>query len=376
LNRVVRGRGLAATAGMLAVCGLVLSGSLADAQQALDDAPITASAGPAVHAVVSVGLTVGDLDRCVEFYTGVLTCEKVGESEHAGPEIEQLTGVFGARVRTARLRLGTEEIELTQYLAPEGRAIPADSRSNDRWFQHIAIVVRDMGKAYAHLRSHKVRHASSGPQTLPARNTNSGGISAFYFKDPDGHVLEVIHFPPGKGDPRWQRPADGLFLGIDHTAIVVADTDRSIKFYRDVLGMQVAGEAENYGTEQEHLNNIFGARLRITAMRSAGGPGIEFLEYLAPTDGREYPRDARENDLLHWHTSLGVRDLAGVAARLRESRATMVSPGVVNGLAPALGFGSAIDVRDPDGHVLRIGLHGPGVPDAVRATVPSGVERR
>ena len=81
------------------------------------------------------------------------------------------------------------------------------------------------------------------------------------FKDPDGHPLEIIRFPPGKGDPRWQNPGDRLFLGIDHTAIVVADTDAALRYYRDILGLRVAGQSENYGTEQEHLNNVFGASL-------------------------------------------------------------------------------------------------------------------
>ena len=66
-----------------------------------------------------------------------------------------------------------------------------------------------------------------------------------------------------------------LFLGIDHTAIVVGNTEASLKFYRDALGLQIAGTSENYGTEQEHLNNVFGARLRITSLRAgSGGPGI------------------------------------------------------------------------------------------------------
>lgn len=99
-----------------------------------------------------------------------------------------------------------------------------------------------------------------------------------------------------------------MFLGIDHTAIVVGDTDGSLGFYRDLLDMRIAGESENYGIEQERLNNVFGARLRITSMRATAGPGTEFLEYLAPGDGRPYPADARANDLLHWQTRLAVRN--------------------------------------------------------------------
>jgi catechol 2,3-dioxygenase-like lactoylglutathione lyase family enzyme len=103
------------------------------------------------------------------------------------------------------MKLGEEVIELTEYLAPEGRPIPSGSRSNDHWFQHIAVVVSDMDKAYQQLRAHKVRHASTGPQTIPASNKAAAGIRAFYFNDPDGHNLEIIYFPPGKGDPRWQK---------------------------------------------------------------------------------------------------------------------------------------------------------------------------
>lgn len=302
--------------------------------------------------VTSIGLTVADLERERAFFQDVLQFRLESELEHAGPAHEALEGVFGLRTRVARLTLGTEAIELTQYLAPEGRPIPVDSRSNDRWFQHIAIVVRDLDAAYAHLRRHGVRHASSGPQRLPDWNPNAGGIEAFYFKDPEGHVLELIEFPPGKGAPRWQamaRASDTLFLGIDHTAIVVEDTERSLAFYRDVLGLTVAGASENYGSEQEHLNNVFGARLRITALRGASGPGIEFLEYLAPSDGRPYPRDSRGNDLWHWETRLGVADLAALEPKLRASKGAFVTPGAV-----ALEDGErALLLRDPDGHALE-----------------------
>jgi catechol 2,3-dioxygenase-like lactoylglutathione lyase family enzyme len=253
-------------------------------------------------AVDSVGITVSDLDRSIEFYTTVLSFEKVSEVELAGTDYEHSSGVFGARVRVARLRLGDEFIELTEYLAPKGRQFPADTRANDRWFQHIAIITPDMNRAYTWLRTHKVQHASTGPQRLPDWNKNAGGIQAFYFRDPDGHFLEVLSFPADKGLPKWHRATRGLFLGIDHTAIVVADTDASLRFYRDLLGMKVAGESENYGTEQEHLNNVFGARLRITSLRGESGPGVEFLEYVAPVDGRAYPADEKPNDLIHWQT--------------------------------------------------------------------------
>ncbi|MCC6676998.1 MAG: VOC family protein [Phycisphaerales bacterium] len=305
---------------------------------------------PPVGAVDTIGITVGDLDRQVEFFTRVLDFQMVSETEVWGEPTEHLTGVFGARCRVARLRLGDECVELTEFLAPAGRPVPPESRSNDRWFQHIAIVVSDMDRAYARLRTARVRHASTGPQTLPAWNPAAGGISAFYFKDPEDHVLEVIHFPSGKGDPKWQQPGDRLFLGIDHTAIVVQDTAQSLQFYRGVLGLRVAGQSENYGTEQEHLNNVCGARLLITSLRAERGPGVELLEYLAPSDGREYPRDARACDLFQWQTTFVAPDLESLASHCRTAGAVWISPGVIPG-----GHGpAAMTIRDPDGHALRI----------------------
>lgn len=309
---------------------------------------------PLVEAVDAVGMTVADMDRAVEFYSNVLSFEKVSDVEVAGSDYERLQGIFGLRMRVARLRLGGEFIELTEYLAPKGRPIPADSRSNDHWFQHIAIIVSDMDRAYQWLRQNKVQHASTGPQRLPDWNKNAGGIQAFYFKDPDGHSLEILQFPPDKGDPKWRQPTDKLFLGIDHTAIVVSDTEASLNFYRDALGLRVAGESQNYGTEQEHLNNVFGARLRITSLRAAAGPGIEFLEYLAPRDGRPIPGDAHANDIVHWQTMLVTSHADAAAQRLFASRFAFVSPGVVTAPDGMLGFTKGFLVQDPDGHVMQI----------------------
>jgi catechol 2,3-dioxygenase-like lactoylglutathione lyase family enzyme len=300
---------------------LVLAWSLLGAL-ARADAP----AVPVVSSVDSIGITVNDMDRAVDFYTNVLSFEKVAQREVAGDRYEHLYGVFGMRLAVVTMQLGDERIELMQFLAPRGRPIPADSRSNDRWFQHVAIIVSDMDRAYAWLRRHKIEHASPGPQLLPAWNPNAGGIAAFYFRDPDGNHLEVLQFPPGKGDPRWQRGTDRLFLGIDHTAIVVGDTDASLRFYRDTLGLRIAGASENYGPEQERLNNVFGARLRITALRASSGPGVELLEYLAPRTGRPIPVDTQANDDWYWQ----VNTTASVAGRAQQI------------------------VRDPDGHALLL----------------------
>jgi len=331
---------LSATAALFLALAVLLFSSSATAQL--------------IKSVHAVGMTVADMDRSVAFFSKVLSFEKISEVEVYGSEYEKLQGLFGLRMRIARLQLGDEMIELTQYLAPEGRPIPPDWRSNDHGFQHIAIVVSDMDKAYQQLRDHKVRHASTGPQTIPVSNKAAAGIRAFYFKDPDGHNLEIIYFPPGKGDPRWHKNNDRLFLGIDHTAIVVSSTQSSLQYYRDLLGLRLAGESINYGTEQEHLNNVAGARLHISGLKAAAGPGVEFLEYLTPRDGRPAPVDTRANDLWHWQTSLTTDSATITAQKLRQAKRRVVSPRIASLPEQSLGFAKGFLARDPDGHGLQI----------------------
>lgn len=308
--------------------------------------------------VDAVGITVSNMAQALDFYTQVLPFTVVSDVEASGREYELLTGVFGAHSRIVTLALGDERFVLTEFLAPPGQPMPADVRSHDRLFQHVALIVTDMEAAYGRLRRHGVRHASTGPQRLPDWNPQAGGIRAFYFRDPDGHFLELLQFPPGKGDPKWHRPDPPLFLGIDHTALVVADTDHSLQFYRDTLGLRLAGASENHGQEQERLNNVFGARLRITTLRAAGGPGVELLEYLAPGDGRPAPPDLRANDLAHWETTMTAATLEPLLPLARAHRLRLVSPGPVSleGLTIG-GVSRAVAgalVRDPDGHGVRL----------------------
>ncbi|MDX2200039.1 MAG: VOC family protein [Phycisphaerae bacterium] len=316
-----------------------------------DDRRAAAPASQPAEAVVAVGpirISVADLERSIAFYADVLTFEPIARTEYAGAAFCAEQGLpAGAIARAAGARLGDESIELIEFDNPRGRPLPADSRSNDRWFQHIAIIVRDMDAAYARLQKHAVRAASAGgPQRLPDWNPTAGGIRAFYFRDPDGHYLEILQFPPGKGDAKWHAASDRIFLGIDHTAIVVADTAASLRFYRDGLGLRVAGESVNHGVEQERLNNVRGARLRITTLRAPLGPGIELLEYLEPRDGRPYPSGAQCNDLLSWQPTVYAAAPEKLFHRLRVLSTSRI------GENPA---DSKVTVaRDPDGHALRI----------------------
>lgn len=130
-------------------------------------------------------------------------------------------------------------------------------------------------------------------------------------------------------------------------ACLVNDTDASLRYYRDTLGLRIVGTSENYGIEQERLNNVFGARLRITTLHAASGPGVELLEYLAPRTGRAMPVDTLSNDLWNWHVNMRG-DVSAADQAIRQQHYAYVSPGLV--IMGAQKQQAGLMVRDPDGH--------------------------
>ena len=271
-----------------------------------------------------------------------------------GEEYEKLEGIFGLHIHVVVMQLGDEQIELTDYLTSGGRSIPEDARANDLVFQHIAIVVSDMDKAYEQLRKYHVEFVSTWPQTLPVTNIAAAGVKAFYFHDPDNHTLELIYFPKGKGQPKWQMNNDNIFLGIDHTAIGISNTDNSLQFYQTLLGIERKGESFNFGIEQEHLNNVEGSSLHITGLRTAAGPGIEFLQYLKPGTGRPYPEDTKADDIWYWQTTLFTNDAEKLYNELAMAGYRFVSKGLIELRDKNGKTYSAFIVRDPDGHAMLI----------------------
>lgn len=306
-----------------------------------------------ISKVDAIGITVKDMKRSLQFYTAVLGFKKISDTELSGEQYEKLKGVFGLHIRVVRLQLGDEFIELTDYLTTGGRSIPEDQKSNDLSFQHIAIVVSNMDRAFQQVKKFNVEFVSTVPQTLPKSIPGAEGIKAFYFHDPDNHTLELIYFPKGKGQTKWQTFNGKIFLGIDHTAIGVSSTERSHQFYADLLGIERKGDSWNKGIEQEHLNNVEGASLHITGYRTPNGPGIEFLQYLVPGPGKKYPEDTRSDDCWFWQTILITDDAENLYNKLKTAGYLFVSKELVHSTQKGMHNKSFI-VKDPDGHAILI----------------------
>ena len=287
-----------------------------------------------VIAIERIGFTVADLARSEGFYSGLgfvrVALEPVGADDLA------LLGLPQARAERLTMKLGRQEVDFLRF-DPPGRPYPPGSTATDLWFQHIAIVVGDMGKAYRRLAESRFTPITEdGPQHLPE---NTGGVTAFKFRDPDGHPLELLHLPAVTPDASWKvRHPAAPFLCIDHTAIAVGDVARSRQFYGG-LGLKPASHSLNRGPEQRRLDDVAKDVVDVVALEpEQKTPHLELLGYRTGAR-RPMPPGMRADDIAATRTILRVEN----PAEARADRAMTPDP-----------ERRAVLLRDPDGHALVV----------------------
>ena len=317
--------------------------------------------------ILGFGFTCQNAKASASFYQQHLGFRLLAEETLDPGGYGVLLGLPHARLRRVQLALGQEHLELLEVADPgqgqrAGRPLPTDSRSCDLWFQHLCLVVSSMDAAAAGIEAliqdGQLSPISQAPQRLPDSNPSAGGIVAFKFRDPDGHALELLQFPEGRGEPRWHAPAAGGIpqLGIDHSAISISDPARSGSFYGELLGLRLAPPGLNVGPEQDRLDGLDDTKVSINPYRCGVGPGLEGLAYRPPTTGRAMPIDHSSQDLSHWRTRLAITDLERTMDQVASYGGQVVGEAVTLGAgeAASLGFRRGVTVLDPDGHSLQL----------------------
>lgn len=226
-----------------------------------------------VSAITAFQLTTAQPERLALFYEGLGFT--LGDPEPIGDDEIALLGLVGGGVRVP-LRLGEQQVDLDSFDIP-GRSYPAVATAADLWFQHLALVTDDASPAWKHAAAIGAQPISThGPVQLPA---STGVAAAVKFRDPEGHPLELLQFPPHSA-ARWV--GTGL-LGIDHSAISVSDVDASCRFY-EALGLSMHGPTLNEGPTQVALDGLSGVVVDVIPMlpRQAT-PHIELLGYRRPS---------------------------------------------------------------------------------------------
>ncbi|MGU3665566.1 VOC family protein [Methylobacterium sp. A49B] len=289
----------------------------------------------AVRAIVGFGRTVADLGATEAFYRDALGFVRLAPPEPVPVVQAEALGLTDRRATQLRMRLGAQAVTFLT-VDPPGAPYPTDPAATDPFFQHLAIPVRDMGAAMAQLAAVGATSITrGGPQLLPA---SSGGVTAYKFRDPDGHPLELIFFPDGAAAERWGA-APGLFLGIDHSAITVKDLAAALAFLTGPLGLAVVEQGLNRGIEQARLDGMEDPQVDVIALEPPEpAPHVELLHYRAPTRGRRSLYSPADRATTFYVFS--VADPQGLSRRLREV-----------GLMPRVSAeGAAVYCTGPDGH--------------------------
>ena len=312
--------------------------------QAASSAPL-----PAVARLRRIVIVTADLAAAEHFFAEAFAFETVSRAGE-DPSLPVLLGTPEASTRQTIMRLGEQEIGVIAF-DPPGRAYPAGGNATDLWFQHFAIIVADMDAAYARLQQvgRYLPISQGGPQRLPP---SSGSVSAFKFRDAEGHPLELLAFPEEGRPPYWSaKAADALFLGIDHSAMAVSNTARSVAFYEQCFGLSLAEQTENSGPEQARLDGQPGATVTVTGLKPAqtATPHVELLGYRMGTR-RPIADATTARDLAATFFLLEAEGAAAGVEALTAAGARFGSPGVVT-LADGR---PAVAVLDPDGHRIVI----------------------
>jgi catechol 2,3-dioxygenase-like lactoylglutathione lyase family enzyme len=296
-------------------------------------------------AIDRVALIVSDLDRAEDDYVRTFGC-RVEQRDDIEPSMTRVLRIPDGRGRRSLLRLGRERIELLEFTDVAGRPYPPDSTSTDLWFQHLAIVVNDMTCAYQRVMDNRRFRPISrqGPVRLP---DSSGGVTAFKFRDHDGHPLELLAFPEGRVPGEWLTAnGAGSFLGVDHTAIAISDTAISAGFFGSVFGFSTGTRSENRGPEQDALDNVADVQVSITHVApDLPAPRLELLHYHVGTR-RVIPPDTASNDITATHCVVRVASLDATAAALAPHGTLMVEDDVMI----LRGGVCAVLITGPDGH--------------------------
>ncbi len=297
--------------------------------------------------LLRVSITVADLAGMAAFYRDWLGLD-VGQEQSLGdPAWASLLGLTpGSTARAVDVMVGQHAIRLVAF-DPPGQPYPAERASNDQWFEHVALVTGDTTKLWQQLERGSPGEITKGtPVLLPP---NTGGVTAFKFRDPEGHPLELISFPKGIGAPVWHRTPGSGILGYDHTAISVMDIDRSVAFYTGLLGFKISGRSLNQGPEQDRLDDLSACQVDVVALQPSevATPHVELLHYRTPP-GRTLTAQINANDVASIRQVHEVDDLDALTKRLKEAGVAFVSTGIVTLKAG----GRAASIRDPDGHMI------------------------
>jgi diaminopimelate decarboxylase len=153
-----------------------------------------------------------------------------------------------------------------------------------------------------------------------------------------------LHAAGVSPDDSWRATA------LDHVSITSGDLDRSIAFYRDLLGLRLRASGEGQGDGDFEVAGFASANVRWADLELPHGQVLELIEYIDP---RGSPSRPASNDPGATHISLRVHDVDAIHRRLRDA-AVPIRTKPIELTDPAWRGARCFYASDPDGVAVEL----------------------
>jgi len=140
---------------------------------------------------------------------------------------------------------------------------------------------------------------------------------------------------------------------IDHVGITTSDVERSLAFYRDLLGMRVIDDLTVTSAEIAALLGVDLVELRIVDLDSGDGRIVELIKYIRP-EGRTVAYESRDHGT--GHIAFTIDDLDRVSKRIAAAGGTVIShqPLTIEDPGGLFDGATCLYLRDPDGMIIEL----------------------
>lgn len=280
-----------------------------------------------------MGITIKDVEENLALYQDTLGLKIESDFEASGPAWEKATGIRGVKFRRITLKkegIDTGKIILLNFLSPKSRTFPVDRKPYDIGIYDFGFEVSDVDKSYELVMERGYKFDSTVQPVIVEGNTVGREAS---IQAPDGvHVmLAQILYKPSE----TQKEGHIISSEMDHVVIVVRDYERSLGFYRDILGLNPIIETVLEGEPTDLVTKVSQARLKVCLLgkEKVNAGKVEIIQYISH-NGKSLPKDTSLSDCGLRFISFKVDDLEKVYNFLRSKEISFISKPVIVPIGP------------------------------------------
>ena len=278
--------------------------------------------------IIHVGITVNNVEENLALYRDTLQLKVESDFEVSGPAWEKVTGISGVKFRRITLQregVDTGKIVLLKFSSPQSRPFPLDRKQYDLGLYDFGFESADIDKTYALLIKKGYTFDSTVQPVIAQGNTVAREAS---IQAPEGvriMLVQVFYKPSAT-----QKEEELITSEMEHVVIVAKDREKSVRFYRDILGLKVIFDNVLEGEQLDQIVRLSRAKLNVYLLgkENVNAGKVEIIQYLSH-EGRPLPKDTSLSDCGLRFISFRVDDMDKAYSLLRGKGIEFLSEPII-----------------------------------------------